>query len=205
MLSFFRRIINSKVGVVVTLAVLGIVALAFAAGDVSGLRTTAMGGLSGNNIATVDGEKVTVAAFKSSVQGALDGFRQEQPTLDMNSFIAQGGAEGTLERVVTGMALQHFADDQGMAVSKRLIDGRLASIPGLQAANGEFDMATYQRLLADRKLTDRQVRSDIAQGILTEQLTRPTVGAAQVPTGLARPYASLLLEKRAGQIGRAHV
>jgi len=200
MLSFFRRIINSRVGVVVTLVVLGVIALAFAAGDVTGLRTTGMGGLTGNNIATVDGEPVTVASFKSSVQGALDGFRQEQPSLDMNSFIAQGGAEGTLERIVTGMALQHFADDQGMAVSKRLIDGRLASIPGLQAANGEFDMATYQRLLAERKLTDKQVRADIAQGIITEQLTRPTIGAAQVPTGLARPYASLLLEKRAGQI-----
>ncbi len=41
MLSFFRRIINSKAGVVVTFIVLGVIALAFAAGDITGLAATA--------------------------------------------------------------------------------------------------------------------------------------------------------------------
>jgi len=200
MLSFFRRIINSKVGVIVTLAVLAIIALAFAAGDVTGLRTTGMGGLSGNNVAKVDGDAISVATFKARVQTELEGFRQQQPTLDMNSFVAQGGADGTLQRLVTALAFQHFGEDQGMAVSKRSIDGELASIPGLQAANGSFDMATYQRLLSERHLTDPQVRSDIAQQIITERLTMPTIGASQVPVKLGLPYASLLLEKRSGEV-----
>lgn len=200
MLSFFRRIINSKAGVVVTLVALGIIALAFAAGDVTGLRTTGMGALTGNNVAKVDGEAVTVAAFKSRVQTEMEGYRQQQPGLDMNSFVAQGGADGTLDRLVTSMALQHFSDDQGMAVSKRSVDGELASIPGLQAANGSFDMATYQRLLSERHLTDAQVRGDVAQQIATQRLAMPIVGANQVPQGLALPYASLLLEKRNGEV-----
>ena len=200
MLSFFRRLINSKVGVIVALAVLGIVALAFAAGDVTGLRTGNLGGLAGSNVATVDGDAITVAAFQDRVRNELEGFRQQQPTLDMNAFVAQVGADGALDRLVTALAFQHFGGDQGMAVSKRSIDGVLASIPGLQAANGSFDMATYQRMLAERKLTDTQVRAQLAQQIMTDRLAQPTIGASQVPVRLALPYASLLLERRAGHV-----
>ena len=199
MLSFFRRIINSKVGVVVTLGVLAVIALAFAAGDVTGLRTGGLG-LTGSSVAKVDGEAIGTDAFKARVQTEMEGFRQQQPTLDINSFVAQGGADGTLERLVTALAFEHFGDEEGMAVSKRSIDGELASIPGLQAANGTFDMATYQRLLAERKLTDAQVRGEIAQQIITDRLTLPTRGASQVPMRLGLPYASLLLEKRSGEI-----
>ena len=43
MLSFFRRIINSKAGVVVTFIVLGVIAIAFAAGDVTNIAGMAGG------------------------------------------------------------------------------------------------------------------------------------------------------------------
>ena len=52
MLSFFRRIINSKAGVIVTFIVLGIIAIAFAAGDVSNIAGKA-GGLTGSTVAKV--------------------------------------------------------------------------------------------------------------------------------------------------------
>lgn len=199
MLSFFRRIINSKAGVIVTFIVLGVIALAFAAGDITGLGggTTS---LSGNNVATVGGEKIGAAELRSRVQTELQAARQQQPTVTMEQLLDQGGLQATLDRTINGLALERFGYDQGMIVSKRSIDGVIASIPGLRGPNGQFDPVNYQRLLAEQKLTDAQVRTDIARDIIAQQLMLPTQGATQVPMKVALPYASLMLEKRSGQI-----
>ncbi len=199
MLSFFRRIINSKAGIVVTFIVLGVIALAFAAGDITGMGGGAMT-LSGDNVATVGGGKVGAAELRSRVQTELQAARQQQPTATMEQLLAQGGLQSVLDRTINGIALEEFGRDQGMVVSKRSIDGVIASIPGLRGPNGQFDPANYQRLLADQKLTDAQVRTDIARDIIAQQLMLPTQGATQVPVKVALPYASLLLEKRSGQV-----
>lgn len=204
MLSFFRRIINSKAGVVVTFIILGVIALAFAAGDITGLAGNGTS-LSGNAVATVDGQKVTAAELRSRVQtelqaAAQEAARQQQPAPTMQQLIDQGGLQGTLDRTINGLALEAFGHGQHMVVSKRSVDGVIASIPGLRGPNGQFDPARYQQLLADQKLTDAQVRADIARDIIAQQLMLPTQGATQVPMKVALPYASLMLEKRSGQV-----
>ena len=201
MLSFFRRMINSKTGVIVTFIVLGIIALAFAAGDVSGVRSNGIASLAGDSVATVGGEKVSSADLKSRANNAVEGARQQQPGLTMQDFLGQSGLESVLEQVVSSIALEKFAHDNGMVASKRSVDGQIASIPGLQGPTGKFDPAIYQQLLQQRRLTDAEVRRDIARDTLGQQLIIPTIGATQVSTQLAMPYASLLLEKRSGQVG----
>jgi peptidyl-prolyl cis-trans isomerase D len=199
MLSFFRRIINSKAGMVVTFIILGIIAIAFAAGDITG--TSGSPSLSGGSVATVSGEKVTEKDLVGRVQTELQAARQQNPAVTMEQLLAQGVLQSTLDRTINGLALEAFGKAQGMVVSKRSIDGVIASIPGLRGPNGQFDPANYQRLLADQKLTDAQVRTDIARDIIAQQLMLPTQGATQVPMKVALPYASLLLEKRTGQVG----
>ena len=61
MLQMFRNFFKSKVGIVVTLAFLGIIAFAFASADVS--NTGTFGGVAGGNrVAVVGGEKISSAA-----------------------------------------------------------------------------------------------------------------------------------------------
>ncbi|MCU6452572.1 SurA N-terminal domain-containing protein [Sphingomonas sp. A2-49] len=200
MLSFFRRIINSKAGIVVTFIVLGVIALAFAAGDVTGLSGSKTG-LTGDAVASVGGQKVVAAELRNRVQTELQAARQQDPTATMEQLLAQGGLQSTLDRTINSLALDAFGHDQGMVVSKRSVDGVIASIPGLRGPNGQFDPNLYQRLLADQKLTDAQIRTDIARDIMAQQLMLPTQGATQVPMKVALPYASLMLERRSGQIG----
>ena len=199
MLSFFRRIVNSKAGVVVTFFILGIIALAFAASDITGL-TSGTTGITGGSVAEVGKAEVTIAELKQRVQSQVEAGRQQQPTLDVTQFVNGGGLDQTLEREITTLALEQFGLSQGMAVSKRSIDAQLQMIPALQGPNGRFDPATYQRLLAQRGLTDAQVRRDMARDTIVQQLIAPTQGASGLPAGLALPYASLLLERRSGQI-----
>lgn len=199
MLGLFRRIINSRVGIIVTFAVLILIALAFAAGDVTGLRTTS-GGMSGTSVAKVGDASIGSAELTKQARDALEGARQQQPTLDMSAFIAGGGLDGTLERLINGLAMEEFGHDQGLVVGKMLVDGELAGYPSLQGPTGKFDQTIYNNVLAQRRLTDAEVRADIARDLIARHLVVPTIGASQVPEQLALPYAALLLERRSGQI-----
>ncbi|MEG3165632.1 SurA N-terminal domain-containing protein [Sphingomonas sp. PB2P19] len=200
MLAFFRRLTKSRGGIIITFLVLGIIAIAFAAGDVTGIGSTG-GSIAANDVAKVGKAEVTENEVKSRVQTELEGYRQQQPTLDMATYVSQGGFEGTMERIISSLALEQFAKNQGMVISKRAVDGQIASIPALQGPTGKFDENLYRRVLSERKLTDAQIRGDIIRDTLTQQLILPTNGATQMPAQLALPYASLLLEKRAGSIG----
>ena len=198
MLTFFRGIIHSKVGVIVTFGVLIVIALAFAAGDVTGLASST--GLVGHPIASVGGESVTAADVRQQARDELTQARQEQPTLDMAQFVQLGGLDAVINRNVSALALETFGRDQGMRVSRALIGSELKAIPAFAGATGQFDQQAYERLIAQRGFTDAQVQAQFARQIMVQFLTQPTIGAHQVPQQLALTYASLLLERRTGQV-----
>lgn len=202
MLSLLRRLTQSKIGLFITLAALVVIALAFAAGDITnfggGFGGSAKGG---DTVATVGDVKITAEDLKTEVQNAVNGYRQQNPELTTAEFIQGGGFDATVDRLINSLALEKFAREQGMMVSKRAIDGQIASVPAFHGPNGQFDPALYQQLLQQQRLTDATVRAQLRQGIYAQMLTGPTAGANQVPAKLALPYASLLLEKRSGSIG----
>lgn len=138
MLSTFRRLIYSKAGAIVTGVVLVLIALAFAGGDVAGLRSKGLSSFGGGgDLLRVGGESVGPDAFAAQVQAAIANYRQQQPTLTPEQFIAGGGLDATLARLTNAMALDQFGQRQGMLISKRAVDGQIASIPGLQGPNGD--------------------------------------------------------------------
>lgn len=199
MLSFFRRLTNSKLGAIVAFIVLGLVALAFAAGDVTGLRQGS-GGMTALTAAHVGKADVTEAELVSRTRNALKSYQEQQPGLDMAAFLAGGGLDGTLEQLINGVAVEQFALAQGMRVSKRAIDGQIAGIPALRGVDGKFSQAAYDRILAEQRISDAQVRGDMIRETFAQQLIAPTAGAKQVGVELARPYAELLLERRRGAV-----
>ena len=204
MLSLFRRLIYSRLGATIALVALVVIALAFVIGDIGGLRSGTGGGRSAGPqavIATIGGQTVTAADLRERVRSDVANFRQQQPDLTQQQYLLAGGFEGTLNRLIGGIALEEFGKQIGLAAPKKLVDQQLAAIPGLQGVDGKFNNDTYKQLLAQRGLTDRQVRADIARSIIIEQLQLPTQGATQFPAKLAEPYAALLLEQRWGQVG----
>ncbi|WP_375398298.1 peptidylprolyl isomerase [uncultured Sphingomonas sp.] len=199
MLSFFRRLINSRLGIIVTFVVLAVIALAFAAGDVSGLRN-GMFGEGTTEVATVGKTNIPATELRDNINRAVQSFRQQQPDLSVASFLDQGGLDGVLNRMIDGVALEQFANSQGMWIGKPLVDSQLRSYPSLKGLNGQFDLDAYKRILAEQRLSDQEVRTNIARGMIVDQLTLPTRGSAQVPLEYAKPFARLLLERRAGTV-----
>lgn len=199
MLTFLRRILFSTAGKIIALLLLVTIAVAFALGDITNL--SGGGAPAGGALVQVGDQKVTEAELRQRLKTALDRAKQQQPMLDMTQFVNTGGFDQVLDQIVNGLALEQYARDNGMAVSKAAVDGEIASIPAFQGLDGKFSQATFNQILAREGITADQLRADIARETLAQWLIGPTVGATQVPTQFAMPYASLLLERRKGSVG----
>jgi peptidyl-prolyl cis-trans isomerase D len=92
-----------------------------------------------------------------------------------------------------------FAEKNGFVLSKRLVDAEIAQLPQAQGLNGKFSEDAYRALLAQRRMTDAQVRDIIKGGILQRLMLAPVVSSARASVGMATPYASMLLEAREGE------
>lgn len=195
MLSFFRRLVFSPIGKIVALLLLVLIALAFAAGDITGLRPS---GGTGGALLRVGSQSLGEAELRQRLQVAVSAARQENPSLDMSQFVNGGGFDRVVDQFVGTMALTEFAKKSGMVVSKQVVDGQIASIPAFQGPDGKFSQTVYKSVLEQQRLSPQQLRQDIENEMLVQWLLAPTIGATQVPKQLAMPFASLMLEKRAG-------
>lgn len=200
MLTFLRRALFSTAGKIIALALLIIIAVAFALGDITGL--TSGGAPSGGALVQVGDRKVTEADLQQRLRNALERARQQQPALDMTQFVAMGGFDQVLNDVVDRLVLEEYAKEHGMAVSKAAIDGEIAGSPAFaDPITGKFSQRNFDQILAREGVTADQVRADIRQGTLAQWIVAPSLAAAYVPSELVTPYASLLLERRKGSVG----
>jgi peptidyl-prolyl cis-trans isomerase D len=94
-----------------------------------------------------------------------------------------------------------FGREQGIGASKRLVDGEIASIPAFQNLAGQFDQTAFQAALRNERITEQQLRDDLASTLIQRQIMVPVAGSPHVPGTMAQRYASLLLEQRQGSVG----
>lgn len=199
MLSFFRRVSKSKIGTWIMAAVLIAILAGFAISDISnfGSGSVGFGGMGSSTLAQVGDQQVTDQEMGSAMQRRLQQVRQQRPEADYASII--GDFENILSELLDEKTLFAFADKFNFHLSKRLIDAEIAQIPGAKGLNGQFSEQSYQAFLAQQRLTDAQVREVLGGGILQRMILTPVASNARVSTGMARPYADMLLESREGE------
>jgi len=199
MISILRNIINSKLGVGLTLGFLLLIGIAFAASDVTG--SGAFGGITGDgNVARIGDAKLTTAEFSQTLNQAFTQLRQQNPEADQAGFVSKGGMERVLSQMIGSYAMAEWAKDQGIGVSKRQIDGEIAGIGAFRGVNGQFDEQVYRRALQQQGISDQRLRGDIGRALLSEQVVVPATFGAGMPAELVAPYAGLILEGREGAI-----
>ena len=198
MLNLFRSFMHSKIGVVIALGFLVLIALAFAAGDVAGMRSSGGGGA--DRVASVGDRSVTGVELGQAASSAVEQVKRDNPTMTMKAFIAGGGLSEVLDQTVDRAALAVFGEKHGVIASDRLIDSEIAKIPAFQGPDGKFSDAAYKALLQQRGLTDATVRRDLGDGLIARQLLTPAALGAKAPAPLVARYVSLLAEHRSGAI-----
>ncbi|GGB60748.1 peptidylprolyl isomerase [Blastomonas aquatica] len=198
MISFFRSFFQSKIGLAISFIFLALIAVAFAASDVTGGAT--FGGVSSESVAEIDGDGIGTAEFSATVSNAFNQYRQDNPQLDMTAFDEQGGIDGILEQMIGSYAASAFGDSIGLGASKRLVDSEISGIQAFKGADGRFDETLFRNALAQQGLTEARVRADIERGLMTDQLVVPATFGAKMSEQMALPYAGLVIEGREGEI-----
>jgi peptidyl-prolyl cis-trans isomerase D len=199
MISSFRKLLGSKLGAALALAFVALIGFAFALGDVTG--SGSFGGLGGSHVAKVGDKNIGLGEFNELMQNSLRAERQDNPALDMGKFVDSGGMDSTLDRLINRYALAAFGEEYGVAVSKRLVDSEIRKLPNVNGADGKFSQASFEAFLRGVEITEQMLRDDFRQNLFAQQILPTTGAGAQAPESLVLPYASLLLEKRAGNVG----
>lgn len=197
MLRSVRRASKSKVGTAVLALFLLAIVASFALSDISNVTGGTFGG-SSSALATAGSEEVTDRDVSNALERRLSQVRQENPEADY-SAIAQD-FDPLLRALIDQRVMEAFIDSHGFTLSKRLIDAEIANIPGTRGLDGKFSDAAYQQFLSQQRLTDAEVRDLLSSSLLQRLLLTPVASNARVPVGVARPYASMLLEQREGAI-----
>jgi peptidyl-prolyl cis-trans isomerase D len=199
MISIFRKMFSSKVGAALALILLGVIALAFAGGDIAGLRT-ASGLGDASSVATVGNEEIDAPQLAQSANAALERVKRNQPTATMKLMVAEGGVEQVLNDLIDRTALFVFGKQNKVVAGDRLVDSEITQIPGFMGVDGKFNQDTFRQALAQQGLSEKALREDIAQGLVSQQLLIPAQFGAVMPKSSAQRYATLLGETREGVI-----
>ncbi|HEX8258250.1 MAG TPA: SurA N-terminal domain-containing protein [Allosphingosinicella sp.] len=200
MLSMFRRGVTSKIMLVIlAIGLFAIVATGFGT-DGMGLGGLSGGG-AGETVASVEGEKITSSELVDRVNDTLQQAREQQPELDMGSFLREGAVEKILNQMIFSRSLALFGRGQGLAASDKMIDTQIASIPAFRNLAGQFDPNAFRARLQQEGLSEQELREDLANSLIYDQIRTPISAAPSVPKTMALQYAALLLEQRTGAVG----
>jgi peptidyl-prolyl cis-trans isomerase D len=197
MLQLFRSFIGSKFGALFAIVFLGVIAFAFAAGDIASFGG---GGGSGDRIAKVGRQSIAASDLSQAATNALESARQQDPRASMKGFLASGGLDRVLDGIIGRTALSAFGHDHGVIASERLIDSEITKVPAFRGLDGKFSETTFRQLLAQRGISEALVRADLEQGLIARQVLEPASFGSGVPRELAVRYAALLAESRKGAI-----
>jgi peptidyl-prolyl cis-trans isomerase D len=198
MLSFFRSASKSKAGTFIMGGIMLATVVGFGMADLSNVGGGSLGfGSSSSALAEVGRQSVTERDMSDAMQRRLQQVRQQNPEADYAAIAKDFDA--MLAAMVDERALVEFSRKYGFPLSKRLIDAEIAQIPQARGLNGQFSDNAYRAFLAQQRLTDGEIRQLIASDMLQRLLLAPVSANTRVPVGVARPYASMLLEAREGQ------
>src|SRR5262249_20772923 len=105
-MEFFRMLGRSKAGKYIAAAILLVIALAFAAGDITGSGGLgALGGQGAGEVARIGSMSISTSELQNRAQRFFERYRQDKPELTMAQFISQGGLRQVLDEMIAVKAL----------------------------------------------------------------------------------------------------
>ena len=192
MSAFIRRLSKSKVGAVIMVLFVVAIAASFALADVQSYISTGFGNTGA--LVEVGKEGVTERDLSTAMQRRLTEVRQQNPEADYSSL--GGDFAAILNSLIQNRAMQVFARNHDLHISKRLVDAEIAALPAARGLDGRFSEAAYANFLQQQRLSDAQVRDVLGGSLASRMLLAPAAANARIPVGVATHYASMMLEAR---------
>jgi peptidyl-prolyl cis-trans isomerase D len=197
MFEALRKMLRSKIGAAIAIAMLVLIALAFASGDVA--STGGFGGIAGGDrVATVGDDRIDTSSLSQAASSALERVRQDDPRMTMKMFLASDGLDRVLTDMIDRTAVAVFGRRHGLVASERLIDSEITQIPAFRGPDGKFSQDIFRQAIRQQGISEKLVRDDLAQGLVSKQVLLPASLGSVVPRELAKRYAALLRDRRSG-------
>ncbi|MFT9099956.1 MAG: SurA N-terminal domain-containing protein [Zymomonas mobilis subsp. pomaceae] len=200
MFAFFRRMTKSWFAMLI----FGIVILAFIFTGVFGGFSRFGGGTEnsgeGGSIATFGRKKLSAAEAYDYVRRDYLSMRQQNPSIDVATFVATGGILRSVNGYIAAKAMSFWAEKNGVGISRRMVDGEIASIPVFIGVNGKFDQKLFDAVLAQQHMRPEQLRADVAEDIVRRQVLLPLVSGLKTPAAMAAPFARMLVQRHEGMV-----
>lgn len=194
MLGLLRKSVTSWVGMAILAIAVGAMVVTLFQG-----QTPEGGGGKNAVVAKVGKTLIGENALMQAIENAVQNAREQDESINIASYVRQGGAENALEQLLIGQQVSEYAAAHKMAVSRRMVDGEIASIPAFQS-NGSFDETRFRQFLQGQSIREEDIRRDIKNTLLRSQLLRPIVSPMAVPDMLVSQVAKLLVAEHRGAI-----
>ena len=192
MISFIRRWLTSWPVIVL----LGLVLIAFA---VTGVGDPFGGSVPKGAVAKVGAKTLSEPDLLSAFDRVIRNARDTNPGISQTQLAKEGAVGAVASQLIGQTAMEQLALKSGVVASDRMIGAVLGGIPAFQTG-GKFDEATYRRVIAQQRLSDRDLRDSIRGDLVRKQMLGPVTAALGVPLGMAEPYARLLVDIHRGGV-----
>lgn len=179
----------------------GLFLLLIVAFAVWGIEDFVRGGGADRSVATVAGEKVSLAEATDAYQREISQLRrsfggQFEPTEEVRRAIA----EATVARLVALRAISAEAAQRGVVVTDDALRATILAAPGFQGPDGRFSRLQFDSFLRNNGLTEGRfldlLRSDLAR----QQLVGSVRAGAAAPQTLARAVQAFHAEQRVADL-----
>jgi peptidyl-prolyl cis-trans isomerase D len=198
MLSAFRNLSKSAFGSILLILFLIAIAASFALADMSNVSSGTLG-FGGKGLVQVGDEEISDRDVDGAMRLVLQQAQRQNPEATYSSIADQ--FDPVLDQLIGERTLLAFGEDNGFQVSKRLVDAQIATMPQVRGLDGRFSEQAYAQFLQQQQISDADFRRVIQSAVAQRLMLAPAAVEARVPIGVARPYASMLLEAREGQMG----
>jgi peptidyl-prolyl cis-trans isomerase D len=194
MITFFRRWLTSWPALIL----LGLVLVAFAItgiGDPFG----AGGNVPAGAVARVGERNISENEVSRAFDRLVRTIREQDPQAAATEIAKEGGVAVAINQLIGQAAMVELGEQMGLSASDRAIGAVIAGVQAFQLG-GKFDEATFRAVLAQQRLSDKELREGIHDDLVRRQLLTPVTASLGVPVGMATPYAQLLVDIHRGAV-----
>lgn len=179
----------------------GLFLLLIVAFAVWGIEDFVRGGGADRSVATVAGEKVSLAEATDAYQREISQLRrsfggQFEPTEEVRRAIA----EGTVARLVALRAISAEAAQRGVVVTDDALRATILSAPGFQGPDGRFSRLQFESFLRNNGLTEARFLDLLRGDLARQQLVGSVRAGAAAPQTLARAVQAFHAEQRVADL-----
>ena len=155
------------------------------------------GGDATNDVAVVDGRKITQQEWEEAQRQQIDRYRQQMgDQFDQKMFDTPEARQAVLDNLVAERALEAEIKRSHMTVNDATLAQTIAEIDAFKKADGSFDMEQYKAVLAAQGMSPSMFDARMRRDMAMQQLNNAVAGSAFVPRTVAKRLSDVNDQER---------